>query len=467
MNLNRIAFIDLETTGTRPQKDRITDGEVMHWSQLIHPGCRIPAYIQALTGIGDATVADAPRFEQIASRVLELLDGHLLVAHNAQFDVGFLKQGFKRAGLPFRPEVVCTVKLSRRFDPEHSHHNLDSLIRRHGLEVSQRHRALGDAELLWQLWKLWLSKQGISPLQDAVQAQLRRPSLPPHLSTEDLEDIPDAPGVYRFYGEQEELLYVGKSLHLRQRVLSHFSASGRDSKEFRLGQQTHRIDWQETAGELGALLLESHWIKTLQPIHNRRLRRQNHLCSWQLEGTAETGLAPKLVWAETLDLSGENDCFGLYGSHRQAKQSLAKVAEGHGLCTKVLGLESHQTEGPCFAYQLHRCKGACVGEESPRQHSARLLLALAKIKLKTWPYPGAIGVVETSADGERRDIHLLKNWCHLGTAQSLEELRPLLAQADNAVFDRDSYHLLLNHLRKATGVLDLSMGLPGHPEASR
>ena len=157
----RLAFVDLETTGGNPLVDRITEVGVVlvdedgvrEWSQLLNPQTRIPAFIERLTGISNEMVLHQPRFEDIAYVLNGLLEGYLLIAHNARFDYGFLKNEFKRLDMVFRPTILCSVKLSRALFPEHKHHNLDSLIDRHGLTVSDRHRALGDAQLIYQFWQ--------------------------------------------------------------------------------------------------------------------------------------------------------------------------------------------------------------------------------------------------------------------------------------------------------------------------
>jgi DNA polymerase-3 subunit epsilon len=157
----RLAFVDLETTGATAASDRITeigivqvdeDG-VREWSSLVRPQRRIPAFIQRLTGITDDMVEDAPRFADLADEVAAKLHGYLFVAHNARFDHGFLKSEFGRMETAFDPPVLCTVRLSRRLYPQHARHGLDALIARHGLDVTSRHRALGDARLLWQFWQ--------------------------------------------------------------------------------------------------------------------------------------------------------------------------------------------------------------------------------------------------------------------------------------------------------------------------
>lgn len=461
MNLNRLAFVDLETTGANPMRDRITevgivtvtDGEVSTWTTLVNPGCRIPVFIQRLTGISDAMVADAPGFAELAEVIQARLHGYTFIAHNARFDYGFIKNEFKRLGRRFQADVVCTVKLSRRLYPEHHKHNLDSLIERHGLSVGDRHRALADAEAIWQFWCQVSTAQAPETLRAALDQQLQRPSLPPHLDAGVLDDLPETPGVYLFYGASDVLLYVGKSVNLRQRVLAHFNADTRDFRELRLGQEVHRIDWIDRVGELGALLLESRLIKERQPVHNRKLRQNLELCTWQLAEQGAGDYRPRLAVGDEFDLSAGQDCFGLFASKREATLALRKIAEAHQLCLAVLGLEKTSAPGrACFAHQLHQCKGACIGKEPVGLHSARLMSALAKLKLKAWPYPGAIGIVETDEVTGRRDIHVVNGWRYLGTAHDEADIADILEADRQVAFDRDTYQVLVKHLK---GQVDL------------
>ncbi|HEV7358195.1 MAG TPA: 3'-5' exonuclease, partial [Steroidobacteraceae bacterium] len=157
-----LAFVDLETTGGNPAYDRITEvgivrmrnGELLEeWSSLVNPECRISPYIEAFTGISSEMVADAPRFADLASMVYEKLEGAVFIAHNARFDQGFLRSEFRRIGMTYSAAALCTVKLSRCLFPQHARHNLDAVIERHGLDCSARHRALGDAKVLHDLWQ--------------------------------------------------------------------------------------------------------------------------------------------------------------------------------------------------------------------------------------------------------------------------------------------------------------------------
>lgn len=301
-------FIDLETTGATATVDRITEIGIVEltdqgetrYSQLVNPQTRIPENIQRLTGIRQEMVEDAPTFEEIAQTLLARLDGRLFVAHNARFDYGFVKNEFRRIGIDFRATVLCTVKLSRALYPQEPRHNLDTLIERHGLVASGRHRALADADLICQFWKKLSASIEPSVLRQTVAMLTARPSLPSHLDPDLVDQLPTSHGVYIFYGENDSPLYVGKSNNLRKRVLSHFSGDHARGKDMSLSLQVRRIDWIETAGEIAALLKESELVKKLLPSHNMRLRRNKELCSWRLSphsGGPRARLGPRpLFW---------------------------------------------------------------------------------------------------------------------------------------------------------------------------
>ncbi|MFO0510144.1 MAG: exonuclease domain-containing protein [Gammaproteobacteria bacterium] len=449
-----IACVDVETTGGHPAWHRITEiaivgvraGEVeWEWSQLVNPGGRIPPSIQQLTGISDEMVADAPPFAAIADEVEARLAGRRFVAHNARFDYGFVRTELRRLGRPFSAPLACTVRLSRDLYPEQPRHNLDAIIARHGLECASRHRALPDAQVLAQLWGALRREWPAEALDAALDRVGRRPSLPSHLSPDLVDDLPEACGVYRFIGEGDALLYVGKALNLRERVLSHFMSAGRDAKSQRLSAQVRRIEWTETAGELGALLLEARVVRESKPVYNRRLRGGGELFTWRVD---DDGSAPQLTPLEGPLPAG--DVFGLYRSARQARTALTTLAREQKLCLRVLGLEQGG-EGSCFGHQVGRCAGACVGAEPRLKHNLRLKLALAPHKLRSWPYKGAVALEETSAMGLRQ-WHVLDGWQYLGSVQP-DEVDPAEATrgglaTPQAGFDPDVYRILARHLTR-------------------
>ncbi|HEY3074695.1 MAG TPA: exonuclease domain-containing protein, partial [Burkholderiales bacterium] len=282
-----LAIVDLETTGTRPAADRVTEIGVLEierfevvseWSTLVNPGVPVPSEIQALTGINHEMLAAAPRFADLAQELHERLAGRVFIAHNARFDYGFLRREFDRAGIKFHARAVCSVKLARRLYPRERGHDLDSLIARHGIACQARHRAMGDADALWQFLRIAAEEHGEEVLTVAARQVAKEPALPPQLDRAVIDAVPEAPGVYLFYGESGPPLYIGKSRSMRSRVLQHFYSSTAWL------QGVRRIDWQRTVGELGALLTEAHLVKQLAPLHNRQLRRPERLCGFVFDG---------------------------------------------------------------------------------------------------------------------------------------------------------------------------------------
>ncbi len=274
-----LAIVDLETTGAHPAHNRVTEiavldvdhGEVSgEWSTLVNPQTAIPAAIQALTGITNEMVAGAPTFARLAGGLHERLAGRVFVAHNARFDYGFLRQEFERAGMRFEARTLCTVKLSRRLYPEHARHNLDSVMARHNLACDARHRALGDAQVVWRFLQAAASERGIDAVATAARQLVRQTTLPACIDRAVIDAIPEAPGVYVLHGEGGTPLYVGTSSALRSRVLQHFSDGLRSPKDMRLAREVRSIEWQRTAGELGALLREAELVKALRPAYNGR-----------------------------------------------------------------------------------------------------------------------------------------------------------------------------------------------------
>lgn len=275
-----IAFVDLETTGGSVAEHRITEigvvqvgpGGVSRWSTLVNPQQSIPPFIQSLTGITDDMVRDAPTFESLAPALFARLDGSLFIAHNASFDRGFLRSEFQRAGLAFHPDVLCTVKLSRALWPHEKRHGLDALIERHALEPIARHRALADADLLWQFWRRLHGAWPLDVLRTHIDRTMRRYRIAGDITEDMLDTAPAGHGVYAFFDASNLPLYVGRSVRLRQRVRAHLAGERRSARELRIAEQVRRVQWRATGGELGALLTEAQWLGQLRPVHNRQPR---------------------------------------------------------------------------------------------------------------------------------------------------------------------------------------------------
>jgi DNA polymerase III subunit epsilon len=454
-----IAFVDLETTGMRAAEDRITEvgivrvdadpaggpPRITEWSSLVNPGEPIPAVIQVLTGITNAMVAGAPPFAAIASTIEARLEGCVFVAHNARFDHGFLKHEFARIARPFAARALCTVKLSRRLFPEADGHGLDAIVARHRLPIADRHRALGDARAIWAFVQALYREVPADVIESVTRRILRIPSLPPQLPADVLDALPEAPGVYLFYGDNPLPLYVGKSINLRDRVAAHFCGDWQRETDLRLSQEIRRIEFEETAGEIGALLRESHLVKTLLPAHNHALRRKAE--AGVLELPDEPG-PPRYIPAAAIEPGQLATRYGPFSSKRQAREALRWLATEHALCWTALGLEKRP--GPCFARQIRRCAGACVGAESLDDHRARLTAALAPRAIPPWPCAGLAAVREPAARGERVDVHVLRDWCWLGTARDDGELARVVEAPPRPAFDIDITKLLLRRYKAGT-----------------
>lgn len=450
-----VACIDLETTGGTAVHHRVIEagivlldgGEVVEeWSSLVNPGVRIPSSIEAFTGISNEMVADAPSFEDLRGEIRRRLDGRLFVAHNARFDYGFVRNEFRRVGERFSAPVLCTVRLSRALFREHARHNLDTLIERWHLTCGARHRALGDAAVLPPLLAAFEGAVGPERLQEATQAARYESRLPEHLSPDLADDLPDGPGVYLFRGEGGALLYVGKSRSLRSRVLAHFAAEHRSSRESKLARQVRDIEWTETGGELGALLLESRLVKELAPAANRRLRKAAGAHCVRLR-SAGGGLVAAIEPFEAEDFDADVESFGPFRTGRDAVRALEGKAREAGLCLKVLGLE--RGEGSCFAYQLGKCRGACVGKEPRALHDTRLRLALVSLRVKPWPFGGPVGIREAAPGGAGTVLHVVDRWQHVGTAHDEEEVAVLLGSVRRGDFDPDAYRIVARCIEKS------------------
>jgi DNA polymerase-3 subunit epsilon len=250
------------------------------------------------------------------------------------------------------------------------------------------------------------------------------------------------------------LLYVGKSHSLRARVCGHFAGGAAEGKDGGWADQVRRVDWVETAGELGAMLREAEWIKTLKPAYNRRAKSKAEPHTLRVSAAPANG-APRRVEAVAVDGVDPADlgqCFGMFHSDKDARKALGDIARAQQLCFKVLGLEDGV--GSCVAYQFGKCRGACIGKEPLILHDTRLQLALSSLKLKAWPFTGRVALRERDARGydpncmRRADLHVVDHWTYLGTARTEDDLAEIGARESGAAFDVDVYRILVRYFAK-------------------
>jgi DNA polymerase III subunit epsilon len=441
----KLAFVDVETTGLRSNFDRIIeigvlrveDGQLVKtFKTLLNPGCSLPPEITYLTGITSAELENAPSFREIRDDLEEVLADCVMVAHNVRFDYSFLRNEFKRLGVNFSPKQICTVKLSRQLYPQYPRHNLDSLIERLGIECATRHRAFEDAGVLWEFYQIILQSFKKEQLLQALNKVWKRPSLPVNLSI-DLNTLPDGPGVYIFYGQSEVPLYVGKSVNIKTRVLSHFSSDHSSGKEMKIAQQIESIETISTCGELGALLKENYLIKKLQPLYNRMQRYTQKLVAIKRFNSVNNYEQVSLEVLEDINIADLETILGVFKSQKAAKAFLINLAKEYELCEKLLGIE--KTKEACFGYRLGRCKGACVNQEAAVKYNFRFINAFSKKQIKSWPFNGPILIKEDDILNEKQEGFLVDKWC-------------LISENREYQFDLDTYKILDRYLRSEKNI---------------
>jgi len=453
----KLAFVDLETTGVRSRYDRIIeigivlvddDTVTSTYSSLINPGSHIPPSIQEMTGITQKELETAPSFRDIHDTIQELLVDRVFVAHNARFDYGFLKSEFKRLEKSFSPKQFCTVRFSRTLFPTLPRHNLDTIIAHFDIHVANRHRALDDAQATYEFFRKAREKTDPDIFLQAVEKTLKKPYLPKNLDAHMLDALPESPGVYIFYGDDTFPLYIGKSINIKDRVLSHFSDI-LSPTEMNISQQITRIETVKTAGELGALFLESKMIKEHLPLYNKMLRQTQELFILKKNENEDGYFTTSLEQLSRSEPPDIQTNLGIYRTRRQAKESQSALTLKYSLCEKLLGLE--KTNGACFGYRLERCRGACIGKESPLSYNMRFVEAFSTLKIKNWPYNGKIIITETDDIEGKTDYFLIDNWCLLNKVQT-DTNDSFLEDEYEYSFDLDTYKIICRYILSTKNV---------------
>jgi DNA polymerase III subunit epsilon len=406
------AIIDLETTGGSVKSDRITeiaivlhDGEqvVREFSSLVRPGIRIPYRITGITGISNEMVASAPHFYELAKEVVELTTDCTLVAHNARFDYGFLREEFRSLGFDYVREVLCTLELSRSLLPGLRSYALLPLIDHLDIQPRPKHRALDDARATAGLFQHLLAQRAAANLPQPDTLKRGRMNPEAALHQDQINELPQRPGVYYFYNAWRQLLYIGKSVNIRSRVMSHF-ANNSTSRALEMKQAIDHIRFAETGSELIALLKESEEIKQHKPHFNRAQRKT------RFHYGLFTSVDPQgyiTFRTERLRRAGQ-DPVTAFGSGREAKGFLEYIVDTHQLCQQKCAL--HRLGGPCFHHSIHKCKGACVGDEAPEDYNARARVLLDRLQYRQ---PNFL-LVDKGRHENERSIVLVQNGKYKG-----------------------------------------------------
>jgi len=442
------AIVDIETTGGSHQNDKITeiaiyihDGNqiVDEFCSLVNPERSIPYFITSLTGITNEMVANAPKFYEIAKKIVELTENKVFVAHNAGFDYNFIRNEFKNLGYDFKRQQLCTVKLSRKIIPGLKSYSLGKICDDLNIMINDRHRASGDAfatvRLLEKLLHLdWLAGN------DAIT--LKIPKLHPCLKKETIDNLPQCPGVYYFHDDTGKIIYIGKSKNIHARVLSHLS----NQTTKRAGEMRDKIadiSHELTGNELVALLLESHEIKLHKPLYNRRQRRS--MFTYGLFTYKDEKDYIRFMLDKNEDRVEQP--LTTFNNKQQGLSFINKMVGKYRLCQKLAGI--YNSQGSCFHYGIMECNGACNGKESPEIYNRRAQEALDNFKF----VHDSFLIIDKGRDMNEKTIIKIKNGKYMGFGfieqdtslmgeENLDEyLKPLY---DN----RDVQMIIKNYLKK-------------------
>jgi len=364
-------ILDIETTGGQYNEEGITeiaiykfDGHevVDQFISLVNPEKPIQPFVVKLTGINNAMLRSAPKFYEVAKRIIEITDGTIVVAHNASFDYRILQTEFRRLGYDFKKPTLCTVELSKKLIPGQVSYSLGKLVRALGIPMADRHRASGDALATVKLFKMLLAKDVEKEiLKSFVKTEIKSGMAPKLLDI--VENVPSKTGIYYIHNEKGDLIYIGKSKNIKKRVNQHFTGS--NSKSKKIQRDVFTVTFEETGSELIALLKESEEIKINKPIYNRAQRKTIFQYALYAYKNEEGYMALTVEKAD-----GRKKEITSFTTLQEGKNVLFKITEKYNLCQKVNGL--YDTKNGCFQYKIKQCNGACLGIETPAIYNERV-----------------------------------------------------------------------------------------------
>lgn len=441
-------ILDIETTGGQFNEEGITeiaiykfDGHevVDQFISLVNPEIPIQPFVVKLTGINNAMLRSAPKFFEVAKRIIEITEDCIVVAHNAAFDYRILRTEFTRLGYDFKRPTLCTVELSKKLIPDQPSYSLGKLVRALGIPMADRHRASGDAMATVKLFKLLLSKDSEKEiLKSLVKTEIKSGMSPKLLDI--VEALPTKTGIYYIHNENGDLIYIGKSKNIKKRVNQHFTGSSSKSKKIQ--REVFAVTYEETGSELIALLKESEEIKINKPIYNRAQRKS--IFQWALYEvlTNDGYLSLQLHKAD-----GRKKEITSFASIQEGKNYLFKITEKFQLCQKINGL--YETQNSCFQFKIKECNGACIQAEAPEIYNARVEEYLEEAQFGNQ----TLVVIDRGRRTEERSAVLIENGIYKGYCfydlnyqiMNIDILKNLIIPMQN---NRDTRTIIQGYLRK-------------------
>ncbi|MBD0823044.1 exonuclease domain-containing protein [Aestuariibaculum marinum] len=442
------AILDIETTGGKYNEEGITeiaiykyDGHqvVDQFISLVNPEREIQPFVVNLTGINSNMLRNAPKFYEIAKRIVEITEDCILVAHNAQFDYRILGTEFRRLGFDYIRPSLCSVELSKQLIPGQPSYSLGKLVRSLGIPVSDRHRASGDALATLKLFKLLLDKDSSkSIIQQSIKLNPKHQLEPRHLDI--LADLPSETGVYYIHNAEGNIIYIGKSKNIKKRINQHFTNTNRKSKQIQ--NLVDSVSYETTGSELVALLKESEAIKTIKPKFNRALRRTRFTHALYSFTDDNGYINLKIDIAD-----GRKKPITTFSNRDSGKSFINHAVEDYNLCQKLTGI--YQTKTSCFNYDIKECNGACIGKESPESYNERVYKLIAK---SSYANQNMV-IIDRGRDIDERSAILIENGVFKGIGffnlnyqiNNLEILQSIITPMQN---NRDTQHIIQSYLRK-------------------
>jgi DNA polymerase-3 subunit epsilon len=365
------AIVDVETTGGKFNEEGITevaiyrfDGHeiVDQFASLINPEQPIQPFVVKLTGINNAMLIKAPKFYEVAKRIIEILDGAVVVAHNANFDHRMLRLEFERLGYEFDKQTLCTVELAQKLMPEQASYSLGKLVKSLGIPITDRHRATGDALATVKLFKLLLNKDSSKDILQQSLKSFPKSIVAPNLKTF-IEKLPSSTGLYYLYNQADDLIYIGRSRNIRKNLTQHFTSERKRSAE--MTSLVYDVKFEKTGSDLISILKESLEIKNQRPKFNRKSKKNNFshgiYASTDSDGYITFKIKPASV---------DNTYITSFSNGKAAKGFLESVMAEYELCHRLVGLEK-ENNGSCFKYDVQQCRGACIQAESVADYNFR------------------------------------------------------------------------------------------------
>lgn len=442
------AILDIETTGGKFNEEGITeiaiykfDGQkvVDQFISLVNPEQPIQPFVVGLTGINNDMLRNAPKFYEVAKRIVEITNDCILVAHNAQFDNRILKTEFRRLGYDFERKTLCTVELSQKLIPGQQSYSLGKLVRALGIPLSDRHRASGDAQATVKLFKMLLVKDTTKTiLKESVRTDTTL-----QLDTKlvrILDDLPSITGVYYLHNQEGEIIYIGRSKNIRKRVNQHFTTDQHKLKKIQ--KEVASVSYEATGNELIALLKENEEIKLNKPKYNKTTTKA--IFNYALyQFTDENGYINLHIGKADSRKKNITTFNGL----QQANSVLQNIVESYQLCQRLTGL--HKGNGNCFSYTIKSCKGACIGVEPPSEYNERVMEMIEKYSYRDQN----MLVIDRGRDVDEKSALLVEEGEFKGIGyfnlnyqlNNIDIVRSIITPMKN---DRDARHIIQSYLRK-------------------